>query len=173
MNEKLAISKFEQNIRDQTIKVLVSAGGKSTLDDCITFAMQKELIEKNKNIKNCTWCGIPNHTEETCFKKKNSGNQNRKKNNNNGNGNGQNRNSDKNTQNSDRSPRSEQKPSTSGNHSGNFKNRPNNFNRSKNDNGKHEKPNENQKSVKIVSEEEKNDLKKVKDVLKESDEPKN
>lgn len=44
MNEKHAISKFEQNIRNQTIKVLVSAAGKTSLDECITFAMQKELI---------------------------------------------------------------------------------------------------------------------------------
>lgn len=42
VNEKQAINKFEQNIRDPTIKVLVSAAGKSTLDDCIAFAMQKE-----------------------------------------------------------------------------------------------------------------------------------
>lgn len=65
-NEKLAISKFEQNIRNSTIRVLVSASAKTSLDDAIQTAMQKELIEKNKNIKTCSYCNMDNHTFENC-----------------------------------------------------------------------------------------------------------
>lgn len=32
--------------------------------------MQKELIEKSKNVKNCTICGLNNHDESTCRRKK-------------------------------------------------------------------------------------------------------
>lgn len=71
-NEKQAISKFEQNIRNNTIKVLVSAAGKDSLDECIAFAMQKELIEGNKNIRTCGFCGLANHDENSCRKKKNN-----------------------------------------------------------------------------------------------------
>lgn len=81
MNEKQAISKFEQNLRNSTVKVLVSAASKQTLDECITFAMEKDLVEKNKNIKNCNICGMSNHDESTCRKKKNgNGNVNSNKN---------------------------------------------------------------------------------------------
>lgn len=78
-NEKQAISKFEQNIRNATIKVLVSAAGKDTLDECISFAMQKELIEGNKNIKTCGFCGLANHDESSCRKKKNNNGNNDQK----------------------------------------------------------------------------------------------
>lgn len=64
-NEKLAISKFEQNIRDNTIRILVSASAKTTLDESIQIALHKELMEKHKNIKNCGFCGLANHSEET------------------------------------------------------------------------------------------------------------
>lgn len=173
MNEKQAISKFEQNIRNQTIKVLVSAAGKSSLDDCITFAMQKELIEKSKNIKNCTICGMSNHTEETCRRKKNNGDSTRKKFHNNGGNGQQNRNTDKNNQNSDRSTKNDQKPSTSGYSSNNSRNRYNNFQRPKNGNNGNEKSNESQKNVKVVAEDESKDMATVKEVLKEAQNPKN
>lgn len=74
-NEKLAISKFEQNIRDNTVRILVSASAKTTLDESIQIALHKELMEKHKNIKNCGFCGLANHSEETCRKKKASENQ--------------------------------------------------------------------------------------------------
>lgn len=184
MNEKHAISKFEQNIRNQTIKVLVSAAGKTTLDECITFAMQKELIEKNKNIRACAFCGLSGHNEDTCRKKKNggesSGNFNRKKfNNNNGNGQ-QNRNFNKN-QNFERkqfqdSHKNEQKPSTSGynpNNSNNFKNRSSNFQRPKYSNNGNEKSNESQKNVKVVAEDENINMTTVKEALREVQNSKN
>lgn len=41
MNEKLAISKFEQNLKSDTIRILVSAKTKGTLDESITYALQK------------------------------------------------------------------------------------------------------------------------------------
>lgn len=80
-NEKYAISKFQQNIRNQTIKVLVSASTNENLDECIAFAMQKELIEKGTNIKSCNFCGLQNHDESSCRKKRNQGNEHQKKNN--------------------------------------------------------------------------------------------
>ena len=181
MNEKHAISKFEQNIRDPTIKVLVSASGKLTLDDCINFAMQKELIEKNKNIKACSLCGLPNHDGSPCAKEKNNGdsegNSNRKKSNGGGNGQ-QNRGFYKKNYKFDRkqasdSNKSEQKPSSSGYSSNDSKNRSSNFSRSKDGNNKSEKSKDNQKNVKIVTEDEKIDLKTVQEALYEAQNPKN
>lgn len=78
-NEKLAISKFQQNIRDSTIRVLVSATAKTTLDEAIQIALQKEMMEKNKNIKSCTFCGMSNHTVENCRRKKSNNDQNKNK----------------------------------------------------------------------------------------------
>lgn len=77
-NEKLAISKFEQNIRNNTVRVLVSASTETSLDEAIQIALHKELMEGNKNIKSCTFCGLNNHTIESCRKKRNS-NENRNK----------------------------------------------------------------------------------------------
>lgn len=83
-NEKLAISKFTQNLRNQNIKTLLAAANKTSLEECITFAMEKELSEKNSNIKTeptttatttatvapatktCTFHKNSNHTEEEC-----------------------------------------------------------------------------------------------------------
>lgn len=70
VNERQAISKFEQNIRNNSLKLLVTAAAKESLDECILFASQKELLEKNKNIKSCTFCGLNNHDESSCRKKK-------------------------------------------------------------------------------------------------------
>lgn len=77
VNEKNAISKFEQNLRNNNIKILVSAAGKKSLDDSITYALQKELLEKNKNPDNCAICGLNNHNESTCRRKKNATNYNK------------------------------------------------------------------------------------------------
>ena len=74
-NEKQAIAKFEQNIRNPTIRVLVSAAGKKSIDECITYAMQKELTEKNN--RSCNICGMSNHDESSCRRK--GGNNNDKK----------------------------------------------------------------------------------------------
>lgn len=70
-NEKLAISKFEQNIRNNTIRVLVSASQKTTLDEAIQIAQHKDLMEKGKNVKSCSFCGLSNHSVDMCRKKKN------------------------------------------------------------------------------------------------------
>lgn len=78
-NEKLAISKFQQNIRDNTIRVLVISSTKTTLDEAIQTAMQKELMERSKNIKSCTHCGLNNHSVENCRKKKAMSEQNKSK----------------------------------------------------------------------------------------------
>lgn len=180
MNEKQAINKFEQNIRDSTIKVLVSAAGKSTLDECITFAMQKELTEKNKNIKSCTLCGLSGHNEKTCNSRKNTGNSagnfNRKKF---GNGNGQqNRNFNRNNQSGDQkqspsSSKNEQKSPISGYSPSNQKNRSANFQQPKNGNNGNDKSNKNQKNVKMVNEEENCDMTTVKEALKQAENSKN
>lgn len=83
-NEKLAISKFEQNIRDNTVRILVSASSKKSLDETIQIAMHKDMMEKTKNnSKSCSYCGLPNHTEDMCRKKKaangnNNNNRNQK-----------------------------------------------------------------------------------------------
>lgn len=76
MNEKSAISKFEQNIKNQTIKVLVSAASKETLDEAIIFAMQKELLENHKVTKRCTICNLTNHTEQFCRRANSKNNNN-------------------------------------------------------------------------------------------------
>lgn len=54
-NEKLAISKFEQNIRQSTIRILVAASSKASLDEAIQIALQKDLMERNKNIRSCSF----------------------------------------------------------------------------------------------------------------------
>lgn len=70
-NEKQAISKFQQNIRDENIKILVSAAAKTSLEDCISFALQTELMRRNTNIKKCSICGKDNHDQSTCRQKTN------------------------------------------------------------------------------------------------------
>lgn len=67
--EKLAISKFTQNLRFNNLRLLVSAANKTTLDECITFALEKELLEKGKNRPSCGLCGMSNHTDSNCRKK--------------------------------------------------------------------------------------------------------
>lgn len=77
-NEKLAISKFEQNIRNDTVRVLVSASSKDSLDEAIQIARQRDLMERNKNTRKCSICGLSNHTDENCRRRKlneNKGNQ--------------------------------------------------------------------------------------------------
>lgn len=69
-NEKLAIAKFVQNLRNDTTRVLTSAQTKDTLDETIALAMQKELGEKSRNFKNmCQYCSSKNHESRDCFKK--------------------------------------------------------------------------------------------------------
>lgn len=71
-NERLAISRFTQNIRDINLRTLVEAASKQTLEDTIVFAMEKELTNKNSNIKKCTICNRNNHTEDECRQKNNT-----------------------------------------------------------------------------------------------------
>lgn len=68
-HEKLAISRFTQNIRDQNLRTLVEAASKTTLEDTIVFAMEKELSGKNSSIKKCTTCDITNHNTDECKQK--------------------------------------------------------------------------------------------------------
>lgn len=68
--ERLAISKFSQNLRSNNLKILVSASGKTSLDECITFALEKELLEKGRNQTSCGICGLSNHTDLNCRRKK-------------------------------------------------------------------------------------------------------
>lgn len=41
--------------------------------------MQKELIEKGTNVKLCNFCGMQNHDENSCRKKKNQNNDGKNK----------------------------------------------------------------------------------------------
>lgn len=66
-NEKLAIQKFEQNLSNPNLKVIVAAANKTTLENTISFAMQKEL--SNKFVKNCNYCKKEGHYERECFTK--------------------------------------------------------------------------------------------------------
>lgn len=64
-NEKLAITKFQQNLRNETLKVLVSAAVKNSLDD-IQFALEREMLQNTGNLKACNFCNKKNHTEDQC-----------------------------------------------------------------------------------------------------------
>lgn len=140
-NERLAISKFEQNIKDNTVRVLVSATKNESLDDAIQMALQKELMEKNKNVSamKCTHCGMTNHNIDTCRKKQNS-NENKNKNNNNR---SFSRNYPKNDQKNDSKQSSNDTQSKNSNQS---QNQGQSFNRNQNRNG-------NQRAVRSMEEE--------------------
>lgn len=73
-HEKLAISKFIQNIRNPEIRTLVAAANKTTLEACITFAMEKELLERNSNVRWCSICATSQHKNSDCPKKTNNRN---------------------------------------------------------------------------------------------------
>lgn len=70
INEKHAICKFEQNIRNNTLRILVSAAAKETLDDCVMFAVQKELLMKTQNNRKCVNCGLIGHDADNCKRRK-------------------------------------------------------------------------------------------------------
>lgn len=67
-HEKLAISKFTQNLRYSQLRVAVAAANKATLEECIVYAMERELIEKNSNLRNlhCNLCGSNQHKANEC-----------------------------------------------------------------------------------------------------------
>lgn len=178
-NEKHAISKFEQNIRNQTVRVLVSAAGKTTLDECIAYAMQKELTEKNKIVK-CNICGMSNHDESSCRRK--SGNQNNNKKNfgqkfekkGTGNSNWRRQYND-NSQSNDQGD-SHEKSEKSYNEDG--KRSFNKFSQSKNqtdwkNRNKNDESERNQKSVKTAQQEENNDEISIEDAIRLAEESKN
>lgn len=172
VNEKLAISKFQQNLRDNDIRILVSAASKTSLDECISYALQKELLQKTKNKPTCTICGMNNHEESTCRRRKDQNNDNNKPK------------SNKNTQkfyyknqsNTNNGNNQSKEPSTSGSTTTQNKNENNNFktnekqyeNRNhyynKNSNGN---SNRNVKAMK--NEDEDNDI-TVKEILESDDE---
>lgn len=68
-NEKMAISKFEQNLNNESLRLLVSAANKSSLDECVLYAMQRDLIQSDFKKEKCGFCSIPGHTEDKCRKK--------------------------------------------------------------------------------------------------------
>lgn len=71
-HEKLAISKFVQNIRNPELRTLVAAANKFTLEENIVFAMEKELLEKNSNIRGCSVCNSNQHRDINCPQRGNS-----------------------------------------------------------------------------------------------------
>lgn len=68
-NEIHAIRKFEQNMINEKIKLMVGAADFKSLRDAIKFAMNKELFQKTTNVKTCTFCKNMGHVEEECRKK--------------------------------------------------------------------------------------------------------
>lgn len=68
-HERLAIAKFTQNIRNKELKTMISATAKTSLEECIVYAMEKELSEKSSNIKKCTICNSDSHPEDECRRK--------------------------------------------------------------------------------------------------------
>lgn len=68
-NEIHAIRKFEQNMFNEKIKLMVGAADFKSLRDAIKFAMNKELFQKTTNVKTCTFCKNIGHVEEECRKK--------------------------------------------------------------------------------------------------------
>lgn len=76
-NEKLAIKKFEQNLFNTNLKIWVGAKDFDSLDTAISFAMQKEPMNKN-NVSNirCNYCNINGHIESDCRRKQRERNQN-------------------------------------------------------------------------------------------------
>lgn len=77
-NEKLAITKFIQNLRNESTRILISAQAKDNLDDCIALALQKEMLEKSSNLKKCDFCFSNKHESAMCFKNPNKRNQQNK-----------------------------------------------------------------------------------------------
>lgn len=68
-NEKLAVRKFEQNISNFNIKIIVGAANKNTLEGAIAFAMEKEFSMRNSNPKVCNYCKKEGHFERECIAK--------------------------------------------------------------------------------------------------------
>lgn len=75
-NEKLAIRKFDQNLFNSNLKIWVGAKEFDTLDAAISFAMQKETINKNTSNVRCNYCNINGHIENDCRRKQRERNQN-------------------------------------------------------------------------------------------------
>lgn len=67
-HERLAASKFTQNLRSQELRVAVSAAGKTSLEECITYAMERELIDRSSNVgsQNCSICKSSMHKDFNC-----------------------------------------------------------------------------------------------------------
>lgn len=74
INEKQAINKFEQHIRNNTLRMMVSAAAKDSLDECIAFALQKEISFKPNMIQTCSHCGMNNHDTMECRRRNNNNN---------------------------------------------------------------------------------------------------
>lgn len=68
-NEIHAIRKFEQNMFNEKIKLMVGAANFDSLQDAVKFAMNKELFQKTTNNKTCNFCKNIGHVEEECRKK--------------------------------------------------------------------------------------------------------
>lgn len=68
-HERMAIKKFEQNILNNEIRIMVSSATKASLDEAIALALEKELLEKTSNVKKCNFCNIIGHMEVDCRKK--------------------------------------------------------------------------------------------------------
>lgn len=149
--------------------MLIYAADKKTLDAAINLAMQKELIEKSKNVKNCTICGLNNHDESTCRRKKNENNDKKPNQNKPSNWN---KNNFRKNRDQDNKNRGESSNSQAQNDSPN-RSPQKDFTGWKNQNFKSNNNNNQQRNVKTTQEDEFDDDITVRELLDEFDESKN
>lgn len=69
VNEKYAINKFEQNLLDKTLRIMVNAAPKGSLEESIIMAMEKEVWLGGTNAMTCNYCKESDHAETDCTRK--------------------------------------------------------------------------------------------------------
>lgn len=75
-HEKLAVAKFIQNLNSSELRVSVAAANKTTLEECITYALERELTEKSSKLRICSVCNSFEHKIDDCPLKKEKDKQN-------------------------------------------------------------------------------------------------
>lgn len=69
-HERLAVAKFIQNLHSSEIRIAVAAANKKTLEECVTYALERELTEKTAILRMCSHCSSTEHKVENCTLKK-------------------------------------------------------------------------------------------------------
>lgn len=65
-NEKIAIRKFEQNLLNETLKIIVSSSNKQTLEESVSYAVEREMWLRSTNVTKCNFCNKTGHLESEC-----------------------------------------------------------------------------------------------------------